>query len=671
MPKNSTPTGSGRGTNSWLADAAFNLLVDYYPEVQFRPYGSGATRENVVPFLKELDLGYLCIYAKGHSGYTTWDSALQTRHSLLGQDMPQAFRAYTREAGIKLVLYFSGMLDGLAGARHPDWCMQNPDGTPKQLLQNFPNMTVYAICPLSPFFDEWVSVQLRELIETYDPDGIWVDGDWPGPCHCPRCKARLQAHPGMTWTAIEHEWRTRFRNYVKSLKPGCVYSAGNVSPRREFAAPFDWRSGDFFSPGFFTLSDMARMMRWYGTLDTPYDAYVCDTSFTHARSQVRSRTKTLDRMLQEAATVAAAGGAVGYWTYPLGNGAWVPSRLRKAIAVRRFIKARERLFVHSSSARWTAILVSDPGTPTFGGANVEGAHKALAALHRSPDILDESAISAGMPYDLVVVPEQAVLDKATARRLETFVRAGGKLLTSGCSINSPELRKMLGVKSVISGHWGDGHVLLKTHDEPTGVNSGWDRLERKAGTKELYPLYLSWDQNNPGLGVLPNNWPMHGQLDEEHPELAGAPAAILRKLGKGCLVHVATDIFSQYRTLGDPQMLRWLREIMTILQPDPLCETDAPSWVDLSLRRDAGGRLLVHVVNQNPGRDISRLNTDDTWVDEVPEVGPYSLTLRLPRKPARVRWEPEGRSLKSAWKKGVLTLNIPRFKIHGCVAITP
>ena len=73
----------------WLSDSPFNLLVDYYTEVQFRPYGSGATRENVLPVLRDLKLGYLCIYAKGHSGYTTWPSSLGTKHT--GNDSRWSF----------------------------------------------------------------------------------------------------------------------------------------------------------------------------------------------------------------------------------------------------------------------------------------------------------------------------------------------------------------------------------------------------------------------------------------------------------------------------------------------------------------------------------------------------------------------------------------------------
>ena len=679
---------SGRKPNGWFEDSVMNLLVDYYTEIKFRPYGSGATRANVLPVLKQLKLGYLCIYAKGHSGYTTWPSSLKTQHNMLGQDMPKFFRQVTREAGTRLVLYYSGLVDGIAGLRHPEWRMKNPDGSDKELFADFKFFVGYGNCPLSGYFDEWVAVQLRELIEGYDPDGIWVDGDWPGPCYCPRCQARFRKATGWTqpwseiikrsdfeaayrpvWNRTEHEWRMRFNAFVKKLKPSCLYSAGNVSPRREFLAPFDWRSGDFFSPGYYNLPDMARMMRWYDTLGVPYDAYVCDTSFTHVRKHVRSRTKTLDRMLQESVTVAANGGAVGYWTFPLGNGAFVPSRMRKAVAVRCFLAEREDLWCHTRSASRTAIVVSDPATPNFGGESVEGAHKALAALHRSPMLMDETGLAAAASeLDLIVLPEQAVCSRETVRQVTAFVKAGGRLLTSGVSIQSPDLQKLLGVRLAKAGAVEDGHVFLKKHDEPTGVDRPWDKLDL-AGAREFYPLYLSWDQLNSECRNVTNNWPMHGQVDEEHPERAGFPAAVVRRLGKGVAAHICTGIFSHYRTLGDPQMLRWLREIVDVLDPVPHVATDAPSWVDISVRRQ-GRDLLLHVVNQNPGRDISRLNTDDTWVDEIPEVGPYYFRIRCSRKPGKATWEPGHHVAESHWEKGVLNVMLPRVHIHTCLRIS-
>ena len=314
-----------------MNDALMNLLVDYYPEVQFQTYGSGATRKNVLPYLKQLHLGYVCIYAKGHSGYTTWPSSLGTKHAMLGQDMPKFYRQICREAGTRLVLYYSGLLDGQAALRHPEWRMKRPDGSDQRQLLHFPFVTCYANCPHSDYFDQWVTVQIRELIENYQPDGIWVDGDWPQPCHCHRCQTKFAEYCGgrnpyaelkhkldftaqyqKFWNQVTHRWRTRFAALVKSLKPDCLYSAGNVSPRQEFLAPFDWRSGDFFFAGL-VLSPR------YGEDDAVvwnFGRSVRCLCLRHEAWSIpghscASRSKTLDRMLQESATVAATGGGGG------------------------------------------------------------------------------------------------------------------------------------------------------------------------------------------------------------------------------------------------------------------------------------------------------------------------------------------------------------------------
>ena len=671
----------------WMQNVQMNLLIDYYTEVPFRPYGSGCTLKEIVQWLRRLDLGYVCIYAKGHGGRTTWRSSLGTAHVRLARDMPRLFRQATREAGCKLILYYSGLLDGLAGDRHPEWRMRNIDGTYKARFGGS-RVPLYEICPQSDYFEKWVAIHIREMLRGYAPDGIWVDGDWPGPCYCQRCRSRFLQETGdkrkwdkissapdftaayaRTWSRIEHEWRSRFKALVTELKQDCVYSAGNVSPRREFLTPFDWRSGDFFSPQFFYLHDIARMMRWYGTLGIPYDAYICDTSFTHTRKDVRSRTKTLDRMMQEAATVASNGGVVGYWTYPLGNGALVPSRMAKAFAVRRFLREREELFVHTKPVPITAIVTSDPSTPTFGGDNGAGAHKALAALHQSPSLMDETGIHETMPYDLVVLPEQEHLDAQAAERLVGYVSRGGKLLTSGSTIKCKTLRSYFGVRQVITAAVRDGHVRLKICAEPTGVASDWDKLVLSS-TRELYPLYLSWDQLNHRCRELPANYPLHGQLDEDHPRPAGFAAAVFCRLGKGMAVHVCTDVFAQYNRLGDPQMLRWIREILAFLNPQPYLTTTAPVWIDISVRRK-NGCIMVHFVNQNPGRDVVRVNSDDMWVDEIPEVGPFLLTLRQKHPPVAVEWQPNDKKIVSRHRAGRLTVEIPTFQIHGCLVVKP
>lgn len=187
---------------------------------------------------------------------------------------------------------------------------------------------------------------------------------------------------------------------------------------------------------------------------------------------------------------------------------------------------------------------------------------------------------------------------------------------------SPDIQSLVGVRLVQPAAVNDGHVL-RTDGAPTGVFTLWDRLER-TDAEELYPLYLSWDHANPDAGKIENNWPIHGMLDEEKPDPAGFPAATVRRLGRGRAVHVASNVLSHYWAFGTPELLDWLRELLACAVPDPLVRTDAPTFLELSLRQKHGN-LLMHVINGNPGRDISLVGSHDLWVHDIPEVGPYEF----------------------------------------------
>jgi len=97
-------------------------------------------------------------------------------------------------------------------------------------------------------------------------------------------------------------------------------------------------------------------------------------------------------------------------------------------------------------------------------------------------------------------------------------------------------------------------------------------------------------------------------------------------------------------------VLRWLREVVDYLQPEPLFRTDAPSWVDISLRRKDDS-LLIHLVNGNPGRDVAKLGSDDLWVDEIPIIGPDYLSYPLRKTGsgnAGTGWR-DGRMVVDGW----------------------
>ena len=123
-------------------------------------------------------------------------------------------------------------------------------------------------CRLSGYDAELMIPQMLEIVEKYDVDGFWVDGEnWASkPCWCDRCRAEFTRRTGSTeipqagercptgprgWrsTAIcsSSTWRATPTRSTPASRPawcaaiGCTPSA---SPTRSIA-PVDYLSGDY------------------------------------------------------------------------------------------------------------------------------------------------------------------------------------------------------------------------------------------------------------------------------------------------------------------------------------------------------------------------------------------------------------------------------------------
>ena len=360
--------------NEWYDKTDFNLLVDYYTEIPGRPYGTGITPENLRGALQMCRPGYIIFYAKGHSGTTAFKSRLGTEHPMLGEDPLRVVRQVTRECGVKMILYYSGLIDGAAAERHPEWRPAGGDGKRQAgPVKDIP-YRMAPLCANSRYFDEWVATHLKEIIRRYDPDGIWIDGCWEFfSCYCDECRKAAAARFGSTDAVGKPEFqawardhfRRRFAALVRRLKPSCLVSFGNTTPVVNYGLTnyMDYQSGDWFSPSNHRYSQSLAMRR-YTTLGVPYEAMTCDTAYSMALP-TRSLPKTLDRMLQEGAGVLINGGKWIYWTYPMPNGALIPSRMRLARACRDWVAEREDLWHGTQSARWTAVVENGPDIVDF------------------------------------------------------------------------------------------------------------------------------------------------------------------------------------------------------------------------------------------------------------------------------------------------------------------
>jgi hypothetical protein len=158
-------------------------------------------------------------------------------------------------------------------------------------------------------------------------------------------------------------------------------------------------------------------------------------------------------------------------------------------------------------------------------------------------------------------------------------------------------------------------------------------------------------------------------LDEENPrEAARMPAVTARRLGRGLAVHVAADPFGEWWKWGHPTTWAFMKELLYRMQPEPWFTCDAPTSVEVSLRR-RGDELLIHFIDINPGQDMSQTGVTNLHVYDIPALAPFQATVLCKQKPRSVVLEPCRKPLAADWDKGRLRLALPSLAIHYCVRI--
>jgi len=181
------------GIGEWIMNTA-QIPIEEYEKLakQFDPVKFDA--EVWAKTMKDAGMKYVVITSKHHDGFALWDSKVSDYDMVdfapYGKDILKDLSEACKRHGIKFGLYHSIMdwhhLDAQAinFPKYNDW--KNPKGNP-----NF-----------SEYLEKYMKPQLKELIENYDPEIIWFDGEWI---------------PEFT-----HEQGLELYQYVRSLKPSII-----------------------------------------------------------------------------------------------------------------------------------------------------------------------------------------------------------------------------------------------------------------------------------------------------------------------------------------------------------------------------------------------------------------------------------------------------------------
>ena len=641
---------------NWHADAFFGLHYDLHPNETDTELGRETTYEHIREQLEKVKPDFVQYDCKGHPGWSGYPTEVGSPSPGIVNDALRVWRDVTRDMGIPLSIHYSGVWDTRAIQLHPDWANISSDGKPN---------TNYT-CPLSPYTKELMIPQLIEVVEKYDLDGMWIDGEnWASqPCYCERCKGEFTKRTGISavptkpgddhwadWLAFHRtlfvEHVTKYTDAVHAKDPSVMVCSNwmySVRQPEPVAAPVDYISGDF-DPSFGADRACAEA-RFISSRGKPWDLMAWSFLRTGELPWV---TKTVPHLCQELSVVMAQGGATFIYDQPQRSGrltGWHQDVLGQVAA---FCRKRQPYSHKTQSVPQAALLHSQSfyyrnNQPLFNFAKanqpMEGALHALLENGYSVDILNEEDLVSRMgEYPLVVVPEQEGLPPAVSQALEAYAQGGGRLLLTGSHV-AKEHGALAGVEPV-EGELAAGYV--PAGNGCTSAGTVWQKVTMTTST-EIAPL-----------------------LDRQEPVLnqAGVPAATLRPVGSGRVAAIHGDVFRSYYAGHYPGLREFVGDVIQALDTPGLARVQGPWWIEMSARKK-DGRTLIQFVNRSSAGPLS---PSRHMVEEVPNTGPFTVVVPLKDKPARCYMAPDEAGLNWSWKEGMLTAEISGLAIHNALVI--
>lgn len=650
----------------------FGLHYDLHARVDDTELGLHCAPEELVPLLELAGPDFLQTDCKGHPGYASWESRTPEASVPPGlrADALKGWREAARRMGIPLHCHYSGLWDAAAGAKHPEWQRLDAEGKP----------VAGRMCTRRGYVEGLMIPQLLELVDGYEVDGFWIDGDlWATePCWCGLCREEFSRRTGIAeipkkpqdpdwaaWISFQlesfNEYVTRYCEAVHARREGILVCSNWLQTFRNPgppAAPTDWISGD--NAWMWGMDASRCEARFLSTRGKHWDIMLWSFCKPHAMEDPESPWvfKPLAMLQQEAAVILALGGGLQvYETVPgIRDGRLVPWRMKELGELGRFAKARRSLCQDSETIGQIAVLHSESHAAAHRGANLmwgvdtapaRGAVCSLLENHYNVDLMDEWALRDRLSgFPCVVVPEQAEMSERMVGALKDWVLAGGKLLLTGAGVPERFGEEFLGVKAGPVLGAATWHLPVGERTVPA-YSASWRFLE----PLEAKPMAHLGRSGFPG-DLVPD-----------------APAWTLRKAGDGAVAYVPFDLFRFFDRERPVELRRFIGTVAARLAGRLPIRVAAPSCVDVVLRKH-GARTLVHLINRASGIPAT---AESGIIDEIPVVGPVIVEMDVPFRPRSVTLafekEPVQSKFEQAGAGGTLFAAIARLRIHAALVV--
>lgn len=663
----------------WYENSLFRHLCDMHIDDWSPEFLSKFNPDEYVDNLVTAKVDNAMIYFQSHVGLCYYPTKVGKVHNaFIGNEWKmKRLTELCHEHGITVTGYYSLIYNNQAHDVHPDWRMVDENGKSdrekgKESSLSFAGtgMGRYGLCcPNNMQYREFVSKQIREILEYFDVDGMFFDMlFWPNDCFCESCKNRWEKEVGgiitkrsENYKVVEkrREWMADFAawatNEVRKINP-------NITVEHNFASALsctglrciderinlacDYAGGDLYGSPFYQTyaCKLYRNM----SKNQPFE-YM----FSRCQPDLGSHTtlKTKDQMLSIAFLTAAHHGAslVIDAIDPIGT---LDSRVYKQIGeVFSEVKQYSDFFNRGRMVADVGLYYSFKSKPMEYSplCNYEGCVMAAEALINNNILCDAVGTFKSFDgYKAIIASCLSDLDEADNKRFIDYVKNGGCLYFSGAD-NTELLKEFF--KAEYKGNTAERITYIAPKDE---FQKAFGRYNQK------YPFNFDGrapivdgirEENVVAKITLPYTRQDDTRFVSIHSNPPGIstdiPAIVVAEFGNGKVIWSALPIECVKTAISKKFFSSIFLEFSKL---KPTVISDAPEEVELTVFDDSNGGLQINVVLLNE-REKAR------------SVGPFEISVKTERQPKSVKSMPDGTEVPFDYNNGILTYRVDGLKM--------
>lgn len=647
--------------------------LDFHNSEAIKNIGCEFDEKEFGKALKKGHVNSITLFSKCHHGWAYHPSKANEMHPGLKFDLLGAQIKAAHLIGVKTPVYLSAGIDEKYAKAHGDCVVRRKDES-TIWAPDFMTAGYHKLCMNTPYLD-YLLAQIKEVVENYDADGIFLDIAGVQPCYCGYCREQLKKEgkdPYDSTAVLELAERVyanytkRVRETIDSVKPGLpvFHNGGHIRHgRRDLVFANTHLELESLPTGGWGYDHFPVSAAYVRTLGVEYLGM---TGKFHTSWGEFGGFKHPNALRYETSLSLAFGAAcsVGDQLHPCGKPDMATYELiGKAYAE---LEEKEEYLKGAVAVADIGVLSTEAvenyyknknfstGISTKIGKSNAGCARILLEgkfLFNYIDLEEEFS-----KYKVIILPDTIVADEYIKEKLKKYTENGGKILASGLSGTNGEGKFILDFGCSFDGENEFCPSYIRPGFEIKDIgNSAYVVYSKGYKVKDVTGDILC-DCENPYFNRTAEHFCSHQHTPND--PSCSHPIAVSGKDG----IYIGYNIFEEYALKGSITVKETVCALLDMLLPGKTVETDLPAQ-GVVTASEKGESLIVNLLYASP---VKRGDNVEVIEDILP-VYDTELRVKLPEKPKRVYLAPQEKDLAFEYKDGRAVTVIDRFECHQIV----